>query len=101
MRYEPRMSRLEARRPPAPAYALMDALQRAFAAAVREKITGRLDGIEDTPEQAADYAALLAKWRAVCGPHDATGARARLAARLDRMAARLQAGRDGSIEDTP
>jgi Mg2+ and Co2+ transporter CorA len=96
MRYEQRLSRLEARCQPEPAYALMDALQRAFAAAVREKITRRLDGIEDTPEQAADHAALLAQWRAVCGPHDASGARARLAARLDRMAARQQRSQEAA-----
>lgn len=82
------LQRLEARRYPTPAYALIDALQRAFAA-VREKIAWRLDGEVDTPEQAARYAALLDQWRAVCG--EATGAREHIAARLDRMAGRLHA----------
>lgn len=79
MRYETRLQRLEARRPPLN-YALMGALQRAFAAAVQEKITRRLDGIEDTPEQAAQYAGLRDQWRALGMPNE-TGARARITER--------------------
>jgi hypothetical protein len=89
MRHEQRLSRLEARRPP-PDYGLIDTVSRAFAAAVREKLARRLAGRADTPEQAAQDAALLDQWRAVCAPGEATGARERIAARLDRMAARLQ-----------
>jgi hypothetical protein len=90
MRYEKRLQALEARRPPVDD-ALIDALERAFTAAVREQIARRLDGVEDTPEQRAAYALLLDQWRAVCGAHDATGARARLTERLDRMAERQRA----------
>jgi hypothetical protein len=87
MRYEKRLQALEARRPPRD-YALIDTMSRAFAAAVRDKIRRRLDGEADTPEQASEYATLLDRWRAVHGVGAAEGAQDRMAARLDRMAAR-------------
>jgi hypothetical protein len=91
--YERRLHALEVKwlAPNAPPWAIMDALHRAFAAAVRDKLRRRLDGIEDTPEQAAELTALRDQWRALCSHGAAEGARARLTERLDRMAERQRA----------
>jgi hypothetical protein len=50
MRHEKRLAALEARlaAQERPASDLIDALQRAFTAAVRDKIARRLDGVEET-----------------------------------------------------
>ena len=93
MRYEKRLYALEVRHAArrAPASALLDALRGALTEAIRAKITRRLDGMDDTPEQAAELAGLCDQWRAVGGHTEDTGARARIAQRLEAMAARQQA----------
>jgi hypothetical protein len=69
-----------------PDYAMIDGLQRA----VRDKLTRRVEGTDDTPAQVAQHAALLEQWRVVPGlTGRATGAR--ITARLAQMAARQRA----------
>jgi hypothetical protein len=77
MRCEKRLHALEARRAARerPASDLIDALHRACTAAVRAKLARRLDEVADTPEQAAQHAALLAQWRDVRGDGTTEGAR--------------------------
>jgi hypothetical protein len=94
MRYEKRLHALEAkmRETRAPAWGMVEPLRCALTEAVRAKIARRLDGEADTPAQVAHHAALLDQWRAAHGlMGEATGARARIAARLDQMAARQHA----------
>jgi hypothetical protein len=100
MRYDKRLDSLEARllAMKTPAWPVRLAAQRAFADAVRAKLAQRLTGEPDTPAQVEQYTAARAQWQAVRGESgEDAGARARIAARLEEMAVRLQAyeARDG------
>jgi hypothetical protein len=87
MRFETRLRRLEGRLQARPS--LPVALAHKLQQAVRDTIARRLEGLDDTPEQAASLAALHEQWRAVCG--SGGGARERITARLNRIAERQRA----------
>jgi hypothetical protein len=87
MRFDARLRRLEACVPARPSVSM--AVLHAFQQAVRDTIARRLEGLDDTPEQAAALAALREPWRAVGEPGG--GARERIFARLNRMAERQRA----------
>ena len=93
-RYDRRLDYLEGRllATKTAAWPVRLAAERAFADAVRAKLAQRLTGEPDTPAQVEQYTAARAQWQAVRGESgEDAGARARIAARLEEMAVRLQA----------